>query len=538
MTFMKVLLINPPCGPRTIGLRNIARIEPLGLELLAAALPPDFEVRLVDMEVAPRDLERALGEFRPDIAGVTSEVVHVDTAKAALRRVRQAAPDCLTLVGGHHPSLWPQDFLDPAIDIVVRGEGIEAFREVCLARAGGATDFSDIAGLMIREQDRLRQTPGRSRPTDLDHQPMPDRSLTARYRKHYFYLWEPRVAAVRSSVGCSFPCTFCSCRVYSGGAFIPRSPELLVEEIARIEEPFVYLCDDHAFHDPARMAELAERLLSAGIRKQYFTYARADSIAENPELFKLWGRVGLSLVMTGLESVDYERVRQSGKRIAKGADEAALAVLEEAGIGMSAGFFVEPHFTARDFAAIDAYVRQNRAIVLAEFTPLTPFPGTPLHRKVAGDVLSEDRQLYDLQHFLMPTKTPPRELYRLMARAYARVIARAVARARLWRRALWRPHMLRLVGGLLVSGNKEPWPAVCERLNGLLLGWSTYFGYGTRMPAYRAVDNHVYDRVRAFLRKRHKVQGRGTHRFCDDVVFGERGVLRLRRVHLGPPRAS
>ena len=91
------------------------------------------------------------------------------------------------------------------------------------------------------------------------------------------------------------------------------------------------------------------------------------------------------------------------------------------------------------------------------------------------------------------------------------------------------------VGDLLVSGNKEPWPQVCHRLNRLLLGWSAYFGYGTRMPAYRAVDNHVYDRVRAFLRKRHKVQGRGTTRFSDDRVFGEFGVLRLRRVHLGPP---
>ena len=66
------------------------------------------------------------------------------------------------------------------------------------------------------------------------------------------------------------------------------------------------------------------------------------------------------------------------------------------------------------------------------------------------------------------------------------------------------------IGDLLVTGNKEPWPVVCTQLNRLLRGWSGYFGYGTRLPAYRAVDNHVYDRVRAFLRKRHKVQGRGT----------------------------
>src|SRR3954462_12642906 len=91
------------------------------------------------------------------------------------------------------------------------------------------------------------------------------------------------------------------------------------------------------------------------------------------------------------------------------------------------------------------------------------------------------------------------------------------------------------VGDLLGSGNKAPRPEVRDRLNRLLLGWSAYFGYGTRLPAYRAVDNHVSDRVRAFLRKRHKVQGRGAKRFSDNQFFGAFGVLRLRRVHFGPP---
>lgn len=92
------------------------------------------------------------------------------------------------------------------------------------------------------------------------------------------------------------------------------------------------------------------------------------------------------------------------------------------------------------------------------------------------------------------------------------------------------------VGDLLVPGNKRPWPEVRDQLNAMLRGWSAYFGYGTRLQAYRAVDGHVYDRVRNFLVKRHKVQGRGTQRFPHDLVFGELGVLALKRVHLGPRR--
>jgi RNA-directed DNA polymerase len=95
------------------------------------------------------------------------------------------------------------------------------------------------------------------------------------------------------------------------------------------------------------------------------------------------------------------------------------------------------------------------------------------------------------------------------------------------------------VGELLVPGNKAPWPEVRDQLNGLLRGWTNYFSYGTRLAAYRGIDHHVYDRVRNFLVKRHKVQGRGTRQFSYDSVYGELGVLHLRREHFwAPSRAS
>jgi RNA-directed DNA polymerase len=89
------------------------------------------------------------------------------------------------------------------------------------------------------------------------------------------------------------------------------------------------------------------------------------------------------------------------------------------------------------------------------------------------------------------------------------------------------------VGDLLGRRNVAPWPTVRDQLNRILRGWSNYFGYGTRLMAYRAVDHYVYDRVRYFLRHRHKVSSRGFTIFSDAVVFGKLGVLRLRDVHLG-----
>ena len=83
------------------------------------------------------------------------------------------------------------------------------------------------------------------------------------------------------------------------------------------------------------------------------------------------------------------------------------------------------------------------------------------------------------------------------------------------------------VGELLVPGNMEPWEKVSERLNQILKGWRAYFGCGSTSKAYRAVDEHVYDKVRHFLRRRHKVSSQGTRQFPEERVFGSMGVVRL-----------
>src|ERR1700693_3436402 len=83
------------------------------------------------------------------------------------------------------------------------------------------------------------------------------------------------------------------------------------------------------------------------------------------------------------------------------------------------------------------------------------------------------------------------------------------------------------VGDMLVPGNVKPWPEVRDRLNATLRGWSNYFGQGDCYPAYRAVNHYVYERVRGFLRRRHKVPSLGTAKYSDRIVFGKLGVLRL-----------
>ena len=88
------------------------------------------------------------------------------------------------------------------------------------------------------------------------------------------------------------------------------------------------------------------------------------------------------------------------------------------------------------------------------------------------------------------------------------------------------------IGAVLKPRNVQPWGEVRDQLNRVLRGWAACFGQGMRLMAYRAVDHHVYTRVRLFLIRRHKVPRRGAGRYPDSEVFGTLGVLRLRSLHL------
>ena len=64
-------------------------------------------------------------------------------------------------------------------------------------------------------------------------------------------------------------------------------------------------------------------------------------------------------------------------------------------------------------------------------------------------------------------------------------------------------------------------------LNRKLIGWSNYFCCGPVSNAYRAVDRHTVRRLRQWLRTKHKVQGQGTRRFSDVLLYSQFGLVRL-----------
>jgi len=446
---MKILLVNPPSGDLTVGLKYLAKVEPLGLEIIGGAVP-DHEVELLDMEL-DTDIQGALRRFNPDIVGASAQVVQTYSVQRVFKAAKAFNPTILTIVGGHHVTLCPHEFDSPLIDVVVIGEGVPAFREI-VARWNQrkVMDFEDILGLGLRRDGEFYLTAPRPLPHNLDHMPKPNRALTDKYRSRYYYLFENSVASIQTSLGCTFPCNFCSCQHFTGRRFITRSPELIIEDLKTIKEDFILFCDDHTFIDVKRMERLHDLIVEAGIKKRYFAYTRTDCVVKNPEIFAKWAKIGLMMVMTGLEAIDDTRITQVNKKTSIEINEQAIEILRQNGIALSAGFLIMPDYTEDDFKRIDAYVRRHPNIALTELTPLTPLPGTGFHQEMKDKVITHHREVYDLAHFVIPTKLPQPEIYRLIQKYYVRVVFRAIIRLRLFRpQVIFKRHIPYLLFGAI-----------------------------------------------------------------------------------------
>src|SRR5207302_1268721 len=71
----------------------------------------------------------------------------------------------------------------------------------------------------------------------------PARDLVRKRRKYFIGVLDP-CASIEFSRGCPWDCSFCSAWTFYGRSYRTKSPEVAVEEIARIREPGIFLLDD------------------------------------------------------------------------------------------------------------------------------------------------------------------------------------------------------------------------------------------------------------------------------------------------------
>jgi radical SAM superfamily enzyme YgiQ (UPF0313 family) len=438
---MRLLLVKPQAQlPTILGLQRFTMLEPLELGYLAASVPPEHEVRVVDLRPVSspgRAFRRALRGFRPDLVGLTGYSHEASTVKRLARVAREEVPGARVVVGGHHATVAPEDYATGHIDAVVRGEGCVPFAAI-VARLAAGEGLSGIPNVVIPDGGAIRgNDPGWPRFPDPATLPIPRRDLWD--ARAYTSVWVcedparwhalfPPVAMVRSSFGCKMKCSFCVVPYLSGGCHLPRPVEAVVEEIASLQADHVYFCDDENFIDEAFASELAGALAARGVCKRYFAWTRSTTVNRSPELMRAWREIGLDAAFLGFEFSTDDELRAAAKGGSVAANERALDTLRSLGIAVHAAFMITPEYTRDDFEKLRAYVR---ALPPAQcsFTVCTPSPGTPDYDEIKPRIwVRNPFDLHDCMHPLTPTTLPLREFSRLYARQVAEGIAKTPLR--------------------------------------------------------------------------------------------------------------
>ena len=406
---MRVLLVHPsPLMYSEIYLR----LEPLGLERVATAIAAaGHDVRLLDLQIfRHRDYVHELDAFRPEAVGFSlNYLANVPEVLDLARETKRRLPRCFVFAGGHSGSFIAPEILEHArgaVDCVVRGEG-EAIAPRVL-EALFDPRLETLPGVVTRHG----AGPAPTLADDLDRFP-PARHLTRRRRKYFIGVLDP-CASAEFTRGCPWDCSFCSAWTFYGRSYRKTSPEAAAEDLARVEEPNVFLVDDVAFVQPEHGYAIGRELERRGIRKEYYLETRCDVLVKNREVFAYWKRLGLHYMFLGLEALDEEGLRLHRKRVTPNENLRALEIARELGLTVAVNIIAEPDWDDRRFAIVREWALTVPEIV--HLTVATPYPGTETWLTESRRLTSLDYRLFDVQHAVLPTRLPLRRFYEELVR--------------------------------------------------------------------------------------------------------------------------
>ena len=434
------MLVNPPRSPEN----NILRYAPeearpfihkkligppLGLLTIASAVK-DHDVTVFDMKGeydldpdAPslRDLtEQLLMVHKPDLVGVTVITSEFNSSCEIAQIVKIHDPAIMTVAGGLHATLCPDEFAQTAFDVVIPGQCAALFQMLVKTKEReGNTDR--VPGLFLNSGGRLTRTKGVPTVSDFigDDYLMPDRRHLKRWISTYKVGNSPDPSTyLYTSLGCPYKCTFCSIWNQFGGKYHQRGIESLIAELKSIEEyPVVRFADANTVVDAGFMSTLFDRIREEGIRKTFVMDIRADVAAENPAIIEKMARGGLKVVICGFESFRDNELRRYRKRSPATANEKAIGVFDANGIMVRGNYVVPCDYTTDDFRALAEYAGRN-PVVYAGYTILSPMPGTIYYREVRDRITDHNYDRYNFFNALLETTLSYEEFHREVAKLW------------------------------------------------------------------------------------------------------------------------
>jgi radical SAM superfamily enzyme YgiQ (UPF0313 family) len=286
---MRVLLINPKSPESFWTFREVCKslgrkalTQPLGLITMAALLPAEWELRLIDCnarEVTGADWDWA------EMVMLSGMIVQRSSQFALIREAK--ARGKLVVTGGPYATSLPEQVLEAGSDFLVKGEGESSIPVLLDALKKGQT-----AGVIENTEK-----------PNMHESPKPRFDLVN---------FDDYIAlGVQTSRGCPFDCEFCDIVNLYGRKPRYKRPDQLIEELETIYrlgwKREVFITDDNFIgnktHAKAILEKLTPWMKANGAPFSFWTQTSVD-LGQDLDLIDRLTAANFNTVFLGLESPD------------------------------------------------------------------------------------------------------------------------------------------------------------------------------------------------------------------------------------------
>ncbi len=367
------LLIYPEHPPTYWGMTTTLEIigkkamfPPLGLLTIAAMFPPDYDLRLVDLNVtALRDEDLIWA----DIAFTSTMIVQRVSLQLVINRCNQAGVP--VVAGGPHPTTFHGEI--EGVDHFVLDEVEETFPQF----------FQDLAQGTAKAMYRELRKP------DITQTPLPRFDLID--MKDYHTL------GLQFSRGCPFDCEFCDITKLYGRVARTKTPAQMVEEFELIYKlgwrGQVFLVDDN-FIGNKRDAMKLLPVLSEWQRDHGYPFSLSTEASANlarlDALMDAMVEAGFNTVFIGIETPNPKALIKTKKpqNISKRDENFlfnAVRRIQQKGMQVQGGFILGLDSDEEDVFDAQINFIQETGIPVAAIYLLTALKGTDMYHRLKAE---------------------------------------------------------------------------------------------------------------------------------------------------------
>jgi radical SAM superfamily enzyme YgiQ (UPF0313 family) len=400
----RLLLVNPvnPVRPG-LTVNPSSRFPPLGLGVVAALTPDDWDIEIIDENFEKFKYRKA------DLVGLTTFTANVNRAYEIAGIYREKGTP--TILGGIHASMRPEEAMH-YVDTVVVGEVESIWHKVI-------TDFGKGKMQRIYKGEWL----------DLKGIPQPRRDL---FNSDYIF------ASIQTGRGCPMDCEFCSVSAFNGRRYRQRPVSEVLDELENISQKMVFFVDDNIIgygsKAEKRAVALFKGMIDRGIKKDWFCQASLN-FADNEEVLKYAAKSGCRMVFLGVEAESDEALKEVNKKmnldIGVNSYEDVFRRINRHGIAVLGAFIY-----GMDSDTVESLRRRtdyiiNSGVDVIQTTYLTPLPGTRLFDRLKNKGLLLHTELpddwfhYDMTEVIYkPFSMSSQELADVMSESVSRLYSR------------------------------------------------------------------------------------------------------------------